>query len=63
MEQPYRVSYKLIRREARAAGEASTADFQVPVDPTAIAIDGEGTANAARDVLVAALRELARTRR
>jgi hypothetical protein len=63
MERPYSVSYKLIRREARPAGESRAADFEVPSEPGAIVLQGEGSASGAGDLLAAALRELARTRR
>jgi hypothetical protein len=57
MKQPYSVSYRLISRtvEARVSADA----FDVPRDPRAIEIEGEGSAIPARDVLVASLRELA----
>jgi hypothetical protein len=58
MKQPYSVSYRLI---ARSIGAQVAADaFEVPRDPRAIAIEGEGSAIPARDVLVASLREHAR---
>ncbi len=56
LKQPYSVSYKLI---ARTIGAHPSADaFDVPRDPRAIDIEGEGSAIPARDVLVASLREL-----
>jgi hypothetical protein len=58
LKQPYSVSYRLI---SRTLGARVTADaFEVPRDPRAIEIDGEGSAIPARDVLVASLREYAR---
>jgi len=58
MKQPYSVSYRLI---ARSLGAHVSADaFDVPRDPRAIEIEGEGSAIPARDVLVASLREYAR---
>jgi hypothetical protein len=58
MKQPYSVSYRLI---ARTIGAQVAADaFEVPRDPRAIAIEGEGSAIPARDILVASLREYAR---
>ena len=63
LRQPYSVSYRLIRREARAAGEVGPAEFEVPSEPDAIVLEGEGTVNPARDVMVAALREVARRER
>jgi hypothetical protein len=62
LKQPYSVSYRLIRREARAAGEVAAAEFEIPSEPEAIVLTGRGTANPARDVVIAALREVARTR-
>jgi len=60
LKQPYSVSYKLI---ARTIGAHLSADaFEVPRDPRAIDIEGEGSAIPARDVLVASLREYARLR-
>jgi hypothetical protein len=58
LKQPYSVSYRLISRTlgARVAADA----FEVPRDPRAIEIEGEGSAIPGRDVLVASLRELAR---
>ena len=58
MKQPYSVSYRLIARSlgARVAADA----FEVPRDPRAIEIEGEGSAIPARDVLVASLRDYAR---
>ena len=58
LKQPYSVSYRLI---ARSVGAAVPADaFEVPRDSRAIAIEGEGSAIPARDVVVASLREYAR---
>lgn len=58
MKQPYSVSYRLI---ARSLGAPVASDaFEVPRDPRAIEIEGEGSAIPARDVLVASLREYAR---
>jgi hypothetical protein len=58
LKQPYSVSYRLI---SRTLGAQVTADaFEVPRDPRAIEIEGEGSAIPARDVVVATLREYAR---
>jgi hypothetical protein len=62
LKQPYSVAYRLIRREARAAGDVSD-DFEIPAQPDAIVLQGRGTANPARDVVTAALQEVARTRK
>jgi hypothetical protein len=58
MKQPYSVSYRLISREldAQVAPDA----FEVPRDPRAIELEGQGSAIPARDVLIASLREYAR---
>jgi len=58
LKQPYSVSYRLISRtlDARLTADA----FEVPRDPRAIEIAGEGSAIPARDVLIASLREYAR---
>lgn len=58
LKQPYSVSYRLISRtlDARLAADA----FEIPRDPRAIDIEGEGSAIPARDVVVASLREYAR---
>jgi hypothetical protein len=61
LKQPYSVSYRLI---ARSVGGRVAADaFEVPHDPRAIHLEGEGSAIPARDVLVASLREYARMKR
>jgi len=60
LQQPYSVSYRLI---AHSVDAQVTADaFEVPQDPQAILIHGEGSAVPARDVLVAMMREYARMR-
>jgi hypothetical protein len=61
LKQPYSVSYRLIRRSVGA--RISDNAFEVPLDPRAIAIEGEGSAIPARDVLVATLRDYARMKR
>jgi hypothetical protein len=58
LKQPYSVSYRLLSRTLGARVTADT--FEVPRDPRAIEIEGEGSAIPARDVLVASLREFAR---
>jgi hypothetical protein len=58
LQQPYAVSYRLIAHSIDT--QASAASVDVPHDPRAIVIQGEGSAIPARDVLVAALREYAR---
>jgi hypothetical protein len=61
LKQPYSVSYRLIARSVAAHVGAEA--FEVPRDPRAIEIEGEGSALPARDVLVASLREYARMKR
>jgi hypothetical protein len=58
MKQPYSVSYRLIARSL--AAQVSADAFEVPRDPRAIEIEGEGSVIPARDVLIASLREFAR---
>jgi hypothetical protein len=61
LKQPYSVSYRLI---GRSVGARLSADaFEVPRDPRAITVEGEGSAIPARDVLVATLREYSRMKR
>jgi hypothetical protein len=60
LKQAYSVSYRLINRIV--AAQVSPGAFEVPGEPGAITVRGEGTALPARDALVVALRELARTR-
>ena len=61
LKQPYSVSYRLIGRSVGAHVSADA--FDVPRDPRAIDIEGEGSAIPARDMLVASLREYARMKR
>jgi hypothetical protein len=61
LKRPYSVSYRLISRVIGA--RVSAGAFDVPRDPRAIEIEGEGTAIPARDVLVATLRDYARMKR
>jgi hypothetical protein len=61
LKQPYSVSYRLIARSV--AARVSVDAFEVPRDPRAIDIEGEGSAIPARDMLVASLREYARMKR
>jgi hypothetical protein len=60
LKQPYSVSYKLIHRALAASVDPAT--FDVPSQPGEIVIAGDGTANPAGDMLMGALRELARTK-
>ena len=60
LKQPYSVSYRLISREVAAQADVPAGTFDVPDEPGVIAIQGDGSAVPARDVLVLALRELTR---
>jgi len=60
LKQPYSLSYRLIARTIATAVEPHL--FDLPEDPGAIIVKGEGTAIPGRDVLVVALGELARAR-
>jgi hypothetical protein len=63
LKQPYSLSYRLIKRTITVGAAVEPGVFDLPEDPGAITIKGEGTAIPARDVLVVALGELARARR
>jgi hypothetical protein len=60
--QPYSVSYTLVNREVKAPAAVGPREFDIPDDPTAIVVEGQGTTNPARDMLIGALRELAKAR-
>jgi hypothetical protein len=62
LEQPYSISYTLIRRETRPASDVAREEFEVPLEPGAIVLKGEGTQNPMRDALAVALRELSEAR-
>ena len=62
MKQPYSVSYRLIDRTVTDGSVLGAGAFDLAQDPLAITIKGSGTAIPARDVLVAALGELARVK-
>jgi hypothetical protein len=62
LKQPYSVSYRLIRRTIESRTAVSESEFEVPLEPGAVTIRGDGSAVPARDVVVLALRELARAR-
>jgi hypothetical protein len=62
LKQPYSVSYRLINREVKAPGTVPAAAFAIDEEPGTIAIEGDATAIPLRDVVVGALRELARAR-
>ncbi len=63
LKQPYSLSYRLIDRTILAGTAVGPGAFELPEDPGAITIKGEGTAIPARDVLMVALGELARVKR
>jgi hypothetical protein len=62
LKQPYSLSYRLIKRTITVGAAIEPGVFDLPEDPGAITITGQGTAIPARDVLVVALGELARAR-
>lgn len=63
LKQPYSFSYKLLSRDVHEAGSVPPDEFEVPLEPGAIVLQGgEGSSIPAADAFVAALRELGRTR-
>jgi hypothetical protein len=62
LKQSYSVSYRLISRRVAAHASVDAGEFDAPQDPAAITIVGEGSAIPARDLLVVALRELAKSK-
>jgi hypothetical protein len=62
LKQPYSLSYRLIERVVTDGAQVDAGAFEVARDPRAITIRGDGSAIPARDVLVAALGELARVK-
>ena len=62
LKQPYSLSYRLISRVVTTGTAVEPGLFDLPQDPGAITIKGEGTAIPARDVMVVALGELARVK-
>jgi hypothetical protein len=60
LKQAYSLSYRLIGRQVQPAASVSPAVFDVPADPDAIVLRGEGSSVPPRDALIVALRELAR---
>jgi hypothetical protein len=63
LKKPYSVSYRLINRATLSKQELRGSEFEVPTDPAAVTIKGEGSAVPVRDALVLALRELNRLKR
>jgi hypothetical protein len=60
LERPYSLSYRLISRSV--VGSVSPDVFAVPSEPGEIVMTGEGSASPATDVVLTALRELARAK-
>jgi hypothetical protein len=58
--EPFSVSFHLRRRDVRPSAEVGPGEFAAPHDPAAIPIEAVGTEDVARDILSAALGELAR---
>jgi hypothetical protein len=62
LKQPYSVSYRLLNREVREQTQLAGDEFDVPNEPGAVTLDGDGSAVPAGDALVVALRELAKVK-
>jgi hypothetical protein len=62
MGDPFSLSFGLRRRHVRPTASVPASEFELPANPSAIAIDARGTDNVAHDVMLAALEELARHR-
>jgi hypothetical protein len=62
MGDPFSLSFGLRRRQVRPTASVPASEFELPANPSAIAIDATGTDNVAHDVMLAALEELARHR-
>ncbi len=62
LKQPYSVSYRLKRREIAAQTTVQPGEFELPADPSAIVLQGEGSAVPVRDALMLAMREVSRLR-
>jgi hypothetical protein len=60
LKEPYSVSYRLLTRSVMPQSQFDAREFDVPQDPDAITVTGVASAIPARDLLVVALRELAR---
>jgi hypothetical protein len=61
LKQPYSFSYRLIARDVVSPAAVPAGTFDVPAEPGAITLGGEGSPIPARDAFVAALRALARS--
>ncbi len=62
LKQPYSLSYRLLNREVKTQAELAGDEFDVPNEPGAVTLEGEGSAIPAGDALIVALRELAKSR-
>src|SRR5688572_7606831 len=62
LKQPYSVSFRLVSRDLYGAPGVPAEEFEVPGDPAAITLHGEGSAVPPRDALIVALREVAKAR-
>lgn len=62
LKQPYSVRYRLISRAIASHVTVQESDFDVPFEAGAVTIRGDGSAVPARDLVVLALRELARAK-
>jgi hypothetical protein len=62
LKQAYSLSYKLLTRDLSDGSNIDPSEFEVPEEPGAITIAGQGTSVPPRDALVLALRELARSK-
>jgi hypothetical protein len=59
----FSVAFRLQNRQVWSSGETAPNQFELPAASNAITIEGPGTDDVARDLLAAALRELAGSRR
>jgi hypothetical protein len=62
MKQPYSISFRLIQRTVTSGSDVPAADFEVPQEPGAIELRGDGSAVPTHDAFVTALRELTKAR-
>jgi hypothetical protein len=63
LKQPYSFSYKLLSRDVHERGSVPPDEFEVPLEPGAIVLQGgEGSPIPAADAFATALREVARAR-
>jgi hypothetical protein len=60
---PFSVAFRLRNRQLWSSAETPLNHFELPVPSNAITVEGAGTDDVARDLLAAALRELAALRR